>query len=164
MRHLLAAVACLVCVAVLGACTLASASTGPDPHLLAVQRLGAYRLRYPGAVLLHAGAAPPHRALNHLDGAQTEETFGIHAPVPPVTTPGAILSWYGMQLQAQGWMPVYRPSSPQFEVQQVWVMGNYETYVDIYAPDQMHAYEPTVDPAAYTLVFQVQIIEVNVQA
>lgn len=154
----------LACLVGLAGCAFPGLSTGPDPHILALQRLGAYQLRYPGATLLHADAATPRQGLEGETGAQVFETFGIHAPVPAKTTPVAILSWYGMQLQAQGWKPVTRGSFAQFDAQQVWVLGDRSARVGVYDPKQLSQYEPTVDPTVYPLVFQMQIIELNVNS
>ena len=64
-------------------------------------------------------------------------------------------------LKAQGWTMVFGGTYVQFDAQKSWRMGNYATYVGIYAPNQLHAHEPTVDPAPYPLVFQTQVYAVN---
>lgn len=153
---------CLACLAGLAACALPGVSTGPDPHIRVLQRLGAYQLRYPGSTLLHTDASPRQQGLGHVNGAQVFETFGIHTPVPATDTPTAILKWYADQLQGQGWTALNTPSDVQFQVEGNWENGGDLAIMGIYAPDQIRTYEPTVDTAAYPLVFQLHIVEIHV--
>ena len=158
----------IACAAALGACAIprfgAASSTGPNPHVIALQNVPVYQLMYPGSQLLVSSARPPEQTPRGVVGAIVSREYGLPSTTTPTNIPvhtdipSTVLAWYGPNLAAQGWLPTrHSYTEGDFVETQVWNSAHLQLEIVFYYPGTLTGRNS--DNKNYSMMYIVKIFE-----
>ncbi len=152
----------VACAVALGACAVpwfgAALSTGPNPHVIALQKVPAYQLVFPGSQLLGSSARPPEQTPRGVAGAIVSREYALPPTNAQTDIPNTVLAWYGPRLTAQGWQSIGESYGEQnFVETQVWNSPHLQLEIDFFYPGTFTG--RTSDNKKYSMMYQVIISE-----